>query len=128
MKQPTFAPAYVGLFPILAEAAHEQGYALAVHGSVVRDFDLVAIPWIDQASDAETLVRTIVAKMNWRLDGLDVDRLFFPPYVEAKPHGRKAFCIPLDSGAAIDLSVIPRLRDSARFAREDRDRTKLFGS
>lgn len=109
MKPPTFAPAYVGLFPILSEVARSHGYALAVHGSVVNDFDLVAIPWTAEATDAETLIRAVAARMSYTMDqGFPIDALFEPPYTEQKPHGRRSWCIPLDSGSRLDLSVVPR--------------------
>lgn len=108
MKPPTFAPAYVGLFPILAEVAQQHGYALAVHGSVSRDFDLVAIPWADQVASAEALIRAIAERMSYTMDtAITVDRLFKEPYCETKPHGRRSWAIPLDCGAVIDISVMP---------------------
>jgi hypothetical protein len=108
MKPPTFAPAYVGLFPILAEVAQQHGYALAVHGSVSRDFDLVAIPWAKAVADAETLIRAIAAAMSYTMDtAITPDRLMEPPYTEHKPHGRRSWAIPLDCGALLDVSVLP---------------------
>lgn len=107
MKAPTFAPAYVVYFPMLSEIARENGYALAVHGSVVNDFDLVAIPWTNSANAPE-LLREAFANYAcmmypehvWRDSG------DFGP--EQKPHGRIAFKLPMGNGAAIDVSVMPR--------------------
>lgn len=31
----------------LRDIAREHGYALSVHGSVARDIDIVAIPWVE---------------------------------------------------------------------------------
>jgi len=109
MKPPTFAPAYVGLFPILSEVAQEHGYALAVHGSVSRDFDLVAIPWVEGAQNAETLIRAIAHRMSCTMNtAISVDRLFESPYCKEKVHGRKSWAIPLDCGSFLDISVMPR--------------------
>lgn len=110
MKEPTSAPAYVGLYPVLCEAARAKGYALAVHGSVARDFDLIAVPWTDEAVSAEELIRAIVAAVDFTRDRIvPVDRLFSEPYFADKPHGRKAWSIPLDCGAVLDVSVTPQL-------------------
>ena len=47
---------YCAFFPILREIANERGWALAIHGSVVRDFDLIAVQWEEGSCDAETLI------------------------------------------------------------------------
>lgn len=109
MKPPTLAPVYVNLYPIIAEIARENGYALAVHGSVSNDFDLLAVPWVDTAVDADTLIRTIITKLDWARDqAYSVDRLFEAPFVEQKPLGRRSWCIPMHGEARLDISVTPR--------------------
>ncbi len=108
MKSPTFAPAYVALFPHLAEVAQANGYALCVHGSVGRDFDLVAAPWTDEAVDAETLFWAIAKQCNVSTGKLVDPVLSGVTEYTDKPHGRKAWSILLGFGAVIDLSVMPR--------------------
>lgn len=61
MKPANLAPIYVGLYPALAELCRDHGYALAVHGSMARDFDLIAVPWISSPSSPEELLRAITA-------------------------------------------------------------------
>jgi hypothetical protein len=39
------------LLPALREVARRFGYALAVHGSLEWDIDLVAVPWCENAPD-----------------------------------------------------------------------------
>ena len=112
MKSPTFAPAYVGLYPILVEVAQKYGYALAVHGSVARDFDLIAVPWADEVADPEVLIRAIAERVSFSMDtAISVNRLFSAPYCELKAHGRRSWCLPLDCGAYLDVSVMP-VRDA----------------
>jgi hypothetical protein len=53
------APVYVGLYPELANIAKDHGYALAVHGSVNRDFDLIAVPWIRYPSHPMSYINAI---------------------------------------------------------------------
>lgn len=96
-KKPTYAPAYVvGIYPRLAEIARAHGYALALHGSVQRDLDLIAVPWTDGASDHTVLLSALC-------ESIDVS----PNGHSAKPHGRLAWSIPLWWGAYIDLSILP---------------------
>jgi hypothetical protein len=47
------------LYDPLVAVARRHGYALAVHGSLARDIDLVAIPWIVEADEPEILAEAI---------------------------------------------------------------------
>ena len=117
MKDPTFSPAYVGLYPILAEVACDHCYALAVHGTLQRDFDLVAVPWVNEATDRESLIRAIAARIGFTMDSaISVDRLFEEPYTSSQPHGRRSWALPLDCGAYLDISVLPRVRNEGESA------------
>lgn len=102
MKPPSLAPAYAFIVPQLVEVARGMGYALALHGSMTRDLDLVACPWTEDAVPAEDLAAAIDAGVRWTTTGIMTGP-------EAKPHGRQAWCIPLMAGAYIDLSVMPRV-------------------
>ncbi len=104
MKPPTFAPVYLSLFPHLAKIANEHGYALAAHGSVQRDMDLVAVPWTNDATSAEELVAAF-AKYLRVLDDVFSLALHGP---EQKPHGRIAWLLSTGFGSGIDQSVMPR--------------------
>jgi hypothetical protein len=118
VKPASFTPAYVAFYPALAEIARKHGYALAVHGSVARDMDLLAAPWTDKAASAETLMRTIAEYATSVLSAMfsSATTVVGP---EAKPHGRTAWSIIIGNGSVIDLSVMPHGlsdgdRDSAR--------------
>ncbi len=39
--------------------ARTHGYALAVHGSEIRDLDLIAVPWVDECSTPAVLAEAI---------------------------------------------------------------------
>jgi hypothetical protein len=96
---------YAYLIPLLTTAARTVGYAIAVHGSMRNDLDVVAIPWTDEAASPEELLTALLAGMGWATEHPDRPRSDGP---EAKPHGRVAWTIPLGAGTAIDLSVMPR--------------------
>lgn len=98
------------VLPKARDIASGFGYALAVHGSMSRDLDLVAIPWTDDAKSAEDLVEAIRAGFNGVIKndpnapvGDYINRNPKP-----KPHGRLAWSIYLGAGPYIDLSVMPR--------------------
>lgn len=98
---------YAWLLPRLRDAAREHGYALAAHGSMARDLDLIACPWTDEAADAETLIEALRAAVGGTVwPGFDA-----PNRVTPKPHGRLAYSIyfaPECFGPYLDVSVMPR--------------------
>ncbi len=98
------------LDPIRMVARHH-GYAIAVHGSLARDIDLVAIPWTDHADDADILARSIRGAVAGVLGSahLHADKDGSLNWTE-KPHGRKALTL-IHAGfvGEIDLSVMPRI-------------------
>lgn len=80
--------------------AKEVGYAIGEHGSKLRDLDLIAAPWTEDAVDADKLAKHIADNMNARV---------FLGNEHNKPLGRKAFIIQIDGYyKQIDLSVCPR--------------------
>jgi hypothetical protein len=107
------------LLPALRCVAEQCGYALAVHGSLERDIDLIAAPWRICAVGPERVAEQIfnVCKCvtgfakwcgNW-----DETSDFKPgpgtlPNPERKPYGRLGYSILLSGGPYIDLSVMPR--------------------
>lgn len=101
-------PMYAILYPFLAMRARECGYALALHGSLATDLDLVAVPWVENATSAEDLVAHLLKYREGELELLDSDT---KNGVEGlKPHGRRVWTIHVQAwiGAYIDLSVMPR--------------------
>lgn len=102
MKPPNYAPVYAGaLYPEWAQIARDHGYALAIHGSLARDVDLICIPWTDNPSTPEQVIQDITSKFAAR-------RVGGPPSV--KPHGRLAYTLSLGFGeCAADLSFMPVL-------------------
>lgn len=94
------------ILPAVREAARFQGYAVAVHGSLKRDIDLIAIAWTEQARAPAELVRVIQGAVGGILGNCLVQGGADKPTV--KPHGRLAYTL-IHPGFAgeIDLSIIP---------------------
>ena len=100
-RDPGYAPIYCCMYPDLAKIARAYGYALCVHGSVNRDFDLVAVPWTESAQDPEYVIKAFLQEFSLKLVG-------GPP--DDKPHGRKTYTLALTFGECfLDLSFMPRL-------------------
>jgi len=110
MKEP-----YAHLLPILRQVAREHGYALGFHGSGERDCDLIAAPWVEDASDAEVLIEALRVAMNGHISQSlnDDPHDFMQRNPQPKPHGRLAWAIrPLDDNPEarlyFDISVMPK--------------------
>jgi hypothetical protein len=90
------------------ERARTLGYAIAVHGSIARDIDLIAVPWTDWAVPAAELA---MAVQDAARDAIGI--AFIAPHEEpelprCRPHGRLCWSFHLGGGPYIDLSVLPR--------------------
>lgn len=96
---------FIKLLPAIREVAKTHGYAVGVHGSLARDFDLIAVAWSDGASSPTTVAEAIRevsgGRDYWRADPMN------------KPHGRIAFTFdwkkykPISNNAGYcDLSVV----------------------
>jgi hypothetical protein len=97
------------ILPVIREAAKFKGYAIAVHGSLKRDIDLIAVAWTDQAAPVDDLVRVIQGSVSGVLGNCI---LLGEP--GKKPHGRVAYTLVHPGFAGeIDLSVIPPREKSA---------------
>ena len=97
--KPNFGPVYAcAMYPDLAPIFHNHGYALACHGSLARDFDLIAVPWADVVSSPVEVLKSIISTFTLSVVG--------PP--EKKNHGRLAYTLACGFGqCAIDLSFLP---------------------
>lgn len=110
---------YASYIPALQKIAGQHGYALAVHGSMTRDLDLIAVPWVKKVLAPETLVMSLQeslvgyynTRQYWKNSTKD----------DKKPHGRKAYIIWIayladdfegtslgmrQTAAMIDLSIV----------------------
>ena len=97
MKDPSVAPAFATVYPVLAEAARSVGYALAIHGTLQRDLDVIAVPWTEDAkSEAELLAALCAATASKIHEGSEKQR----------PHGRRSIGLLLGCGGFLDLTVM----------------------
>lgn len=90
-------------FRAAQNAVRNQGYAVAAHGSWVKDLDLIAIPWRETAIDARACADIIAKAIPGEVVG----------EAEEKPYGRLAWTIyPKYAWGFdrwyVDLSVMPR--------------------
>lgn len=99
--EPHIGAWYSALYMNLVHIARGCGYALAVHGSVSRDLDLIAVPWTWNAKSCERLVKAFEAAT-----GCKAQENKNPDH--QKPHGRRVFILSFYNQGYIDLGVIRR--------------------
>lgn len=94
---------YVHRIHELQTICRANGYALALHGSMQRDLDAIAVPWTKRAVKAETLVKRICEQMGLKQTNEGVTK---------KYHGRRAWALLLGETGYVDLSIMPREQDT----------------
>jgi len=106
---PTWRPVtYVHFYTILVPVAREHGYALALHGTVQRDLDMIAVPWVEKPSTHQELLEAFC-------DELGIKAVFRikDHHRSFKLHGRVAYNIVVMDGAWLDISIMPTVDDGA---------------
>lgn len=124
LRSGAYALCFAVSLPQLQAVARKLGYALAIHGSMATDLDLIAAPWSEDAVSAEELaeaLRECVGGHMRLLDGKPIDHN--PSW---KPHGRLAYTFyfsKTDDGTSygpyLDLSIMPRRREGEHYDNED---------
>lgn len=98
---------YAVLWPDFRRAALDCGYALALHGSMSSDMDMIAVPWTEDAKSQDELVRAIsdcIGATIWK----DRHTIAFTE----KPHGRTVYTLSIMGDYYIDLSVTPKIKEA----------------
>jgi hypothetical protein len=133
---------YDRLIAPLRAVARQHGYALAVHGSLARDIDLIAVPWCPSVSAAAELVeaiRSTAEEITGHLAYIRNDpqadpRDFTKRNPEPKFHGRLGWSIFVTSGRRggysvyIDLSVLPAYDNAVERYIQEIERLVAAGS
>lgn len=92
---------YAAMWDDIRQCAMDCGWAVALHGSLNSDMDIMAMPWVFEAVSFENLIKEIVKLF----DGDDLSSLYryIISYGE-KPHGRAVATIPIWADFYLDIS------------------------
>jgi hypothetical protein len=101
---------YKTILPKLIHVARKNGYALALHGSLTRDLDLIAVPWQKKVINAETLA----IRLHQAVCKYPNTRSQLREQSQPKPHRTTYVLILGHGGAYIDLSVTPTVSPEVR--------------
>lgn len=95
---------YAIMFEPLKEIATKYGYNLVLHGSLNRDMDLIAIPWVEELGDVKIMLNEFCNYVGGEL-------LTWPEYKDGKTiereytqmaHGRRAYIIDIYRGGYLN--------------------------
>ncbi len=92
---------YACLYPELKQIALEHGYALAIHGSLARDLDLIAVAWNQEVKDHVDMIDEMLKAIGGTMFKSR------QPYLNEKPHGRIVYTLSILGDWFVDISVIP---------------------
>lgn len=93
---------YSILWPSMRKAAIDLGWALALHGSLENDMDIMGMPWTEDCKSHQELAKAIsdcLGDTVWR------EHRLTPHYT--KPHGRVVYTMSIGGSWHIDLSIMP---------------------
>ena len=93
---------YSILWPSMRKAAIDLGWALALHGSLENDMDIMGMPWTKDCKSHQELAKAIsdcLGDTIWREHHLT------PHYT--KPHGRIVYTLSIGGSWHVDLSIMP---------------------
>lgn len=92
---------YAAMWDDIRQCAMDNGWAVALHGSLASDMDIMAMPWVPEASSFERLVKEIANLFQ----GNYLAENFRITYGE-KPWGRVVATIPIWADFYLDISAM----------------------
>lgn len=112
-----YAHCYMGLIVV----ARRYGYNLLLHGSLDRDFDLVAVPWVDKPKSHIKLLHAFCKYLGVPIEEISSSNP--KPYLGSQlPGGRMSYVINLNRGGKfngytdeqwyLDISITPMVVES----------------
>lgn len=97
---------FASMYEDIRECAMDLGWAVALHGSLASDMDIMAMPWTETAVTFERLIQ----KISKLFEGNPMSELYSISY-NKKPHGRVVATIPIWEDFYLDISTIKAVRE-----------------
>lgn len=93
---------YAAMWDDIRQCAMDHGWAVALHGSLASDMDIMAMPWTEEAVTFVEVVDAIVGLF----DGNDLTVAGYEIDYESKPWGRIVASIPIWEDFHLDISCM----------------------
>lgn len=89
---------YASMWEDLRNAALDKGWALALHGSLASDMDIMAMPWVSDAAHVGEMIQSLVECF------MDSERIVIETFTA--PHSRKIYTLSIWGDFYLDINVI----------------------
>ena len=89
---------YAAMWNDLRRAAMDKGWALALHGSLARDMDIIAVPWVEGASSPIEMIEALKDCFD-KPDKIMVSKTDMP-------NNRIAFTLSIFADFYLDINII----------------------
>ena len=93
---------YASMWNDFRQAALDCGWALALHGSLSNDMDIMAMPWVEEAKPIEEMIQALEGCLTIPEEGHHCQT----QVSEDKPNGRVVYTIHIWADFYIDLNII----------------------
>ena len=94
---------YACIWDDLRQSAMNNGWALGLHGSLNSDMDIMAMPWVENAVPADTMIERLICDCFG-------DNSLMPMVMEVtrneKPNGRVVYTLPIFGDFYLDINII----------------------
>jgi hypothetical protein len=105
---------FAWMIPHIQQVGNKFGYAVAVHGSMARDLDLIAVPWTRDAASNEDFVEAVRIAVGGYIRNDENPNKYneFTYDPVERPHGRRGWAIQFSGFRFyIDLSVMQLVKE-----------------
>lgn len=89
---------YAAIWNDLRQAALNKGWALALHGSLASDMDIMAMPWTEEASEVDEMIEGIKNCFT-DSDLMDIQ-------ITDKPNNRRVYTLSIWADFYLDINII----------------------
>ena len=94
---------YATIYSDLIEKARQCGWALGLHGSLAHDMDIMAMPWTEEATSAEEMIKALASCF------MDNPIMKTEPYY-GKPNNRVVYTLNICGSFYMDINVIDSIK------------------
>lgn len=93
---------YACMWEDFRQAALDCGWALGLHGSLANDMDIMAMPWVEDASPVDVMIKSLESCLTIPDDA----HHFETTRSDDKPNNRSVYTIHIFADFYIDLNII----------------------
>lgn len=91
---------YAAMWDDLRQAAMDKGWALALHGSLAKDMDIMAMPWVEGAQSVDEMILAI--------KGCFCESQLMEIQMGPMPNGRVVYTLSIWADFYLDINIIKR--------------------